>query len=317
MPGLTKIEALLLSNDELRPGLLENASKRTQFLEKLPFYRIHGDRLQIARVPAGSLGLEPDFDTVPVTTQEGVAVPENAEFEAKLLVQDVFVRDYVGANLSAVKDQAELQIEAAKRRFQYKFMDAFFNGNQGMSSQEFSGLDVLIAGSKQILPNDGTNFYLALEDLARVAALVTSDDGWGPIVGVVNARGHANILKAYFDKGLAPEWLEMEFWDENGYYATRRILAFRGIPIFVDDHVKNDKRVGLDNDGTTITIFQVGRGGVYGITACEPMMDVRERIDAAESQTQYRITWSVGLVLERESAAALLTFRPQPGTTDI
>jgi hypothetical protein len=248
---------------------------------------------------------------------EGVAIPAEATFEVKLLVQDVIVRDYVGANLSAVNDQVALQIDAARRRFEYKFMDAFFNGNGGANPQEFSGLDALIPGSKQILPIDGTNYHLAIEDLARLASLVTSDDGWGPVVGVANARGHANILKACYDKGVAPEWLEMEFWDQNGYWATRRILAFRGIPIFIDDHVKNDKRIGLNNDGTTVTFFQVGRRGVYGITACEPMFDIRERIDAAESQTQYRITWSVGLVLERESAAALLTLRPQPGTTDI
>jgi hypothetical protein len=186
-----------------------------------------------------------------------------------------------------------------------------------------------LAAASKLLPNDTVTYLINLADLARTANLVTAGEGVGSIIGVTSAIGMVNILKAYFDAGINPEWIELAVWDSNGYRRTVRVLCFRGIPIFVDDFVPTDVRLGTFTNGTMLYFLRVGRGGLYAVTSAgaggegggtagrgAPVgSEVRVAEHESESSTRYRLSLPVALVLERQCAAASLTFRPSPGTT--
>jgi hypothetical protein len=316
---LTKPESALLSLPELRLGLFENEERRMQLLEWLLWFRIHGDQLCVNRVSDADFGAAPLFDDVPVTVTEGVAVPTDPRicFILALLIQDLKLTLYSLAAQSELNDQFKVQLDAAVKRFLYKLMSAFYTG-RGAAFGEIDGLANLLASAKKLLPNDTTNFLLALVDLARVVDLVRQGEGFGPIVAVTSPIGLVNILKAHFDARINVEWIELEVWDQNGYQCARRVPAFKGIPIFVDDFVPVTERLGTFNDGTFLYVFRLGRGGLYGITGSpegRPQVEVRESLDTAQAVTSARVSWSLGLVLESQCAAASLSFRPAAGTT--
>jgi hypothetical protein len=135
---------------------------------------------------------------------------------------------------------------------------------------------------------------------------------------VTSSIGYVNILNAYFNAGINPELIELNVWDHNQYHCARKVLAIKGIPVFIDDFVPTTERLDTFFDGTQIYILRLGRGGLYAVTGTpegRPMIDVRESLSETEAVTCARVTWSVGLVLESQCAAGMLTFRPAPGTT--
>lgn len=317
---LTKLESMLLSLPDLRRGLLLDGENRMQLLEWLLWFRVHGDTLCVNRVSAANFGDEPLADTVPVTVNEGVAIPTDpmTYFELELLVQKVDVTDYSICNQSELNNQLQIQLDAAFLRFLWRFMKAFLNDGRGAAFNEIDKLGNLLPGSKKILPNDTVTYQLTLIDLARLTDLVRQGEGFGPIVMVTSAIGLTNILNAHFNAGISPEWIELEVWDHNGYRCARRVPAFRGIPIFVDDFIPTMERLDTFFDGTLIYVMRLGRGGLYGVTGSpegRPMIEIRESLSETQAVTTARLTWSVGLVLESQCAAGCLTFRPAPGTT--
>jgi hypothetical protein len=325
---LTKAEGLLLSNDELLAHLLENEARRIQLAERLPFFPVNGHSLRVERSQLSDFGTDPLFDTVPVTVTEGKATPTSAletSFELKLLVQDVIVNDYVAYNQSNVNSQVGVQLEAGTRRMLYKFWKAFGTGRIATNAQEFDGVRTFApTGSPQtISANDTTNWYLDLIDLARLVAKVTANNG-RPHVLWTSPAGLKNIQKAYFDKGLEPEYVMINVPDSNGGFTQRPCLAFQGIPVYVDEFYPavaesggTGDSVGTFTDGTSIYAMVLGRGGLYGIVPAsfgQKMIRVKEVLVAGAAQTTFRVYWPCGLVLEKQDAIARLKFRAHPTT---
>jgi hypothetical protein len=317
---LSKTEGLLLSNDELLAHLLENDQNRIQLAERLPFFPVNGDTLRVERVDSANFGADPLFDTVPVAVTEGKAVPQTtleAKFELKLLVQDVIVNDFVAYNQSNVNSQVGVQLEAATRRMLYKFWKNFGIGDTTVNSQEFSGVRKLTPTGQTIQTNDTTNFFLDLIDLARLVSKVKANNG-RPHVLWTNPLGFKNIQKAYFDKGLEPEYVMVNVPDSNGGFTQRPCLAFQGIPVYIDEFYPTNESVGTFTNGTSIYAMVLGRGGVYGIVPASfgsKMIRVKEVLVSGNSQTTYRVYWPCSLVLEKEDAIARLQLRAMTGTT--
>lgn len=317
---LTKAQGLLLSNDELLAHLLENAANRIQLAEKLPFFPVNGDTLRVERSSAADFGVDPLFDPVPLTTTEGVAVPTSAleaKFELKMLVQDVIVEDLVAIDFSNVNSQVGVQLEAATRRMLYKFWRTFGIGDTSANPQEFSGVRKLTSAPQTIQAIDITNFFLDLNDLSRLIAKITANNG-RPHCLWTNPLGYKNILFAHYAKGVLPDYVVINVPDSGGGFVPRRVLTFEGTPVYIDEFYPNDETgLGTFTNGTSIYAFVLGRGGLYGIVPASvgrKMIRVKEVLAASTTNTTYRVYWPVGLCLEKEDAIARLRFRPQAAT---
>lgn len=316
---LTKAEGLLLSNDELLAHLLENDSNRIQLAERLPFFPVNGDTLRVERSSAADFGTDPVFDTVPVVVPEGVAKPTSsleAKFELKLLVQDVIVNDFVAYNQSNVNSQVGVQLEAGTRRMLYKFWKTFGIGDTTVNVQEFSGVRKLTPTGQTIQTNDTTSFFLDLIDLSRLVAKVKANNG-RPHVLWTNPLGYKNIMKAFFDKGIEPEYVMVNVPDSNGGFTQRPCLAFEGIPVYQDEFYPTNESVGTFTNGLSIYAMALGRGGLYGMVPASfgrKMIRVKEVLVSGNAQTTYRVYWPVSLCLEKEDAIARLQLRAATGT---
>jgi hypothetical protein len=323
---LTKSEGLKLSNDELLGGLLRNDGLRHQLAARLPFRPVKGDSLRVERSSASDYGIDPLFDTVPVTVTEGKAVPTaslEATFSFAGLIQDVKVNDFVEFNQSNVNSQVGVQLRAAAERLLDRFSKAAYEGDASANPEEFSGIRKLTSSGQTIQPIDTVNSQIELLDLIRLESKLKGGSG-RPDLFYTSRLGLSNIVKAYHNKGLAPEY---------AMAAGSVVPSFGGVPVLVGDEVSTTETVGSFSDGTSIYAVRVGRGGLYGIVPEEPvvaglpgleggqvlqvsrMLHLREVLSATAATTTYRLYWPVGLVLDREDGVARLQLRPMAGTT--
>jgi hypothetical protein len=82
---------------------------------------------------------------------------------------------------------------------------------------------------------------------------------------------------------------------------------FNGIPIAVSDWVKDNYTVGTSSDCSAIFAFQMGEGGVCGLSS--PEMIQVERLGSLETKdaSRTRVKWYVSLAVFSYMKAALLT----------
>ena len=86
-----------------------------------------------------------------------------------------------------------------------------------------------------------------------------------------------------------------------------QIQLYTGIPIAVSDWVKDNYTVGTSTDCSAIFAFQMGEGGVCGLSSPE-MLQV-ERLGSLETKdaTRTRVKWYVSLALFSNVKAAMMT----------
>lgn len=322
---LTKSQGLFLSNLELLAGLWENAESRMELSDYLPFYPVEGDHLRVERSQPSDFGVDPLFDPVPLTTTEGLAVPTStleANFELKLLAQDIIAEDFVSMNQSNVNSQVGVQLQACCKRMLYKFWKTFSVGDESLNPQEFSGVRKLAVAGQTIQTADTVNYFLDLNDLPRLLSLITANNGrvcalW------TNPTGYKNILYAHYAKGVEPDI--QNDWDGSGGRLTcgrpraakgPRLLV-DGVPVFIDEFGPTNETVGSFSNGSSIYAFVCGRGGLYGIFPCgwkDKIFKIGEVLAASTTNITYRVLMAVGLALDRQGALARLQFRPQAAT---
>jgi hypothetical protein len=82
---------------------------------------------------------------------------------------------------------------------------------------------------------------------------------------------------------------------------------FNGIPVAISDWVKDNYTVGTSSDCSAIFAFQMGEGGVCGLSS--PEMIQVERLGSLETKdaTRTRIKWYVSLAVFSYMKAAMLT----------
>jgi len=82
---------------------------------------------------------------------------------------------------------------------------------------------------------------------------------------------------------------------------------FNGIPVAISDWAKDNYTVGTSSDCSAIFAFQMGEGGVCGLTS--PEMIQVERLGSLETKdaTRTRVKWYVSLALFSVVKAAMLT----------
>ena len=86
-----------------------------------------------------------------------------------------------------------------------------------------------------------------------------------------------------------------------------QIQLYNGIPVAVSDWVKDNYSVGTSSDCSVIFAFQMGEGGVCGLSSPE-MLQV-EKLGSLETKdaTRTRVKWYVSLALFSTVKAAMLT----------
>ena len=86
-----------------------------------------------------------------------------------------------------------------------------------------------------------------------------------------------------------------------------QIQLYNGIPVVINDWVKDNYTVGTSGDCSAIFAFQMGEGAVCGLSSPEMLQVERLGSLAAKDATRTRVKWYVSLALFSTVKAAMLT----------
>ncbi len=290
--SLTMAEAAKLTQDLLLRGVIETIVSESQLLAYLPFMSVTGNALTYnveSALPTAQ------FYTVNDLWSEDT--PTFAQKTAKLAILggDADVDNFLQQTYANPNDLAAAVVAAKAKAVGRRWSDTFFNGDSVGDPKSFDGLHKLIpAGQRLSMGANGG--ALTLDKIDELVDLVKP----GKPDAIFLSKRTRRKLKQ-LRRGAA-NVMEVDI-DQFG----RRVEFYDGIPLVVDDFIRDDRAVGTSGTVcSTIYAVQFGYGrGVMGIHNGGVQV---EEVGALETKdaTRRRVKWYAAVVNFRDIAAAAL-----------
>lgn len=302
-------QAELLSETDLRRGVLETFVIESPLMEMLDFMEINGNAY--AYNEEGALpGVE--FRAVNAAYAESTGTV-NQKSEALVILGGVADVDrFIQLTRSNLNDQRAIQLRLKAKALVYKFQDSFINGDNGVDANSFDGLNARLTGS-QVL-STGTNGLpiLGADDNARHNFLDQLDRLLAAVPGadIVLMNGQA---MAKFKSAARRLLIHDQRTDSFG----RTVEFYNGVPLYDPgqkadgtDIIPTNVTQGTSTDTSSMFAVRFGEDpedqAVQGLT--NGWVDVA---DLGELQTKpsyrHRLEFFCGLGVFGGRAAAKLT----------
>lgn len=290
--ALTKIEAAKLTNDLLVRGVIDTIVRESEVLTRLPFTEVTGTAITynrestlppVAFVDVGDTWTEATPTWTPVT----VAL--------RILGGDADVDDFLQQTYANPNDLEAEVVGSRAKAVAHAYSEAFFHGSTLANAKAFDGLARLVAPGQTLTAGaNGGQLTLDLMDelIDRIRpgkpdAILLSKRSRRKLSSL--RRGAGNLLETDVDT------------------FGRRALFYDGIPLLVDDFIREDETVGASAP-TTSSLFAV-RFGTEGVSGLEHGGIQVEDIGALETRnaSRWRIKWYCGLAVYSDLGLARLT----------
>ena len=289
--AITKSEAANLSNDLLLRGVIETIVKESSVLSYLPFMQVTGTAVTYNRestMPAAAF-----YDPGDTWTE---ATPTFSQHTAQLTILggDADVDNFLQATYADANDiEAEVIANRAKA-VAHAFSDSFFNGDALTNPKSFDGLHFLIPAGQTV--SAGTNG--AALTLAMLDELVDRVRPGRADLLLMSKRTRRKLKDLRRSSGYVLETAINQF--------GQQVEMYDGIPVVVDDFIRDDQAVGTGSNLSTIYALKFGQG--TGVMGLEHGGIAVERVGELETKdaTRTRIKWYCGLGLFNEFGAAKL-----------
>jgi len=279
--AITLAEASKLSNDILLQGVIETIIYDSPVLQVLPFIEIVGNGLtynQENEAPTVS------FYDVGDSWSESTPTFTQVTATLKILGGDADVDNFLLATRSNIQDLEAAVVQLKAKAVQQKFDDTFINGDTGVDSKAFDGIDKLCAsGQTTSMGTDGGTLTLT-----KLDELIDLVKGGKPHMLLMSKRSRRKLTSLQRSLGS----IEMT-QDQFGNFVS----LYNGIPIGVNDWISDEQTVGGSSDCSTIYALQFGEGAVAGLTGPGGLQV--ERVGSLESKdaTRTRVKWYASLAL--------------------
>ena len=290
---VTLSDAQKLTQNMMVRGVIEALCTESAVLDYLPFVDVVGSAFvynqEATLGTTGFQAINTDWTADAPTFNQKTAT-------LKILGGNADVDNFLAQTYRNVNDIKAEVVAAKAKSVAYSFNDAFFNGNSSTNANSFDGLDTLIPAG-QTLPAGTNGAALSLDMLDMLIDMVKPGK---PDVLFVSRRTRRKMKALRRASGSILEQ------DVNAF--GRRVDFYDGIPVVVDENIRDDKVVGSSGAAcSTIYACQFGLNrGVVGLM--NGMLDVVNIGDLeTRDASRIRIRWYVGLALMRDIAAAKLT----------
>lgn len=290
--AITKAQASSLSNDMLMRGIIDTIVKESAILNFLPFMEVTGTSIAYNReasMPAAS------FYTVGDTWTEATMTFTKQVASLAILGGDADVDNFLQQTYSDANDiEAEVIANRAKA-VAHKFSDTFVNGDTTTDPYSFNGIHKLIpAGQTLSMGTNGGSLTLA-----KLDELIDAVKPGRPELLLMSKRTRRKLKDLRLTAGYMLETSINQF--------GQQVETYDGIPLVVDDFVKDDRTVGTSG-ATTSTIYALKFGVGTGVVGLENGGIQVERVGELETKdaTRTRIKWYCGAALFSELGAAKL-----------
>jgi HK97 family phage major capsid protein len=289
--AITKTEAAKLSSDLLLRGVIETVVKESSVLAHLPFMQVVGNSIAYnreANLPTAAFYQPGDtwVEATPTFTRHSA--------QLTILGGDADVDNFLQNTYANTNDiQAEVVANRAKA-VAHGFSDSFFNGDSATNAKSFDGLHKLIPGGQTI--NAGTNG--AALTLTMLDELIDRVKPGKPDMLFMTKRTRRKLKDLRRNSGTVLETTINQFGQQIEFYD--------GIPLLVDDFIKDDRSMGTGNNLSSVYAVRFGQGtGVMGLEHGEISVEHVGELETKDA-IRTRIKWYCGLALFSELGAAKL-----------
>jgi hypothetical protein len=312
--AVTLVEAAKLSQNDLQRGVIETFVQDAVVLDRIPLMPIQGNAFaynEEATLP----GIE--FRAVNAAYAESTGAFNQKTETLVILGGDADVDTYIVKTRGNLNDQRAAQTRMKVKAANYKFQDAFINGDTAVDANSFDGLKKRLTGAQVIAAGVNGLAVIGADDAARHAffdqldALIAAVPGLGPDNGALYMN--ASILAK-----IKSSARRLTIYDQTVDSFGRKIATYQGIAL-LDIGTKADGTLILPQTetqgtaaGTVSSIYAVRYGqdetdrAVTGLT--NGGVDVR---DLGEQQAKpvfrTRIEFFCGMGLFGGKGAARLT----------
>ena len=280
--AITLAEAAKLSNDVLLVGVIETIIYDSPILQTLPFIEIVGNGLTYNQEnEAASTAFYDAGDTwdesTPTFTQMTATL--------KILGGDADVDNFLKATRSNIQDLEAAIVQLKAKALQQKFEDTFINGDTGVDTKSFDGIDKLCDVNQTVSMGDNG----ATLTLDKLDELIDKLKGGKPEMLLTSRRSRRKLTALSRASGGVLVTDRNQFGQMVEYYDTT--------PIGVCDWIADDKTVGTSEDCSTIYALQFGEGAVSGLTSPGGLQV--ERVGSLETRdaSRTRVKWYVSTAL--------------------
>jgi HK97 family phage major capsid protein len=289
--AITKTEAAKLSNDLLLRGVIETIVKESSVLSYLPFMQVTGTSVTYNREASmpGAAFYQPGD-----TWAEATPTFSQHTAQLSILGGDADVDNFLQATYADANDiEAEVIANRAKA-VAHAFSDSFFNGDIAANAKSFDGLHKLIPAGQTVTA--GTNG--AALTLAMLDELIDRVQPGRPDLLLMSKRTRRKLKDLRRTSGFVLETGINQFGQQVEYYD--------GIPLVVDDFIKDDQALGTGTNLSSIYAVRFGQGsGVMGLEHGGVAIEHVGELETKDA-TRTRLKWYCGLALFNELGAAKL-----------
>lgn len=306
---LLKAEADKLSNNDLIRGVVEEIIDMDDVFALLPFVRTEGKAYVYNRENALASS---QFITVNVDVPESATTFTEVNVTLRIIAGDVDVDNFIAETESDTNSQKAIQIAMKAKSVARLFSDKFINGDEttsydlsslgggaAVTSVEFDGLDELVSAgqSTEVGSGNGSAFTLEMLDQLLDDVKLGAD---ALIMSRRSIRSYQKLLRAM--GGVPADWVELD----NG----KRLMAYSGMPILLNDYVSEAVTVGSSTDTTAIYAVRMnevdGLHGIYGGDEIGIRISEIGQLQHRDA-TRTRIKWYCALALKGTLSLARLT----------
>jgi len=290
--ALTLAEAAKLSNDVLVSGVVETIVKDSPVLQRLPFIEIVGNGLTYNQEATATTA---SFFDVGDTWTESTPTFTQQTATLKIMGGDADIDNFLQATRSNLQDIEAAVVQLRAKSLRQLFETTFITGDTTVNAKAFNGLDKL-CDPTQVVSMGANGASLTLDKLDE---LVDTIKGGKPDMLLMSRRSRRSLNKLARTSGSFLEADRDEFGQMLQYYD--------GIPVGVSDYISDAQTVGTSSDCSVIYAFQMGEGGLVGLTSPGGLQV--ERVGSLETKdaTRTRIKWYSSLALFNTIKLARLT----------
>lgn len=289
--ALTMTEAAKLTQDMMVAGVIETIIKESAVLRYLAWQTLTGTALtynQENALPTSSFFDVGDTwtESTPTFTQKTAAL--------KIMGGDADVDNFLQQTYSNVNDLQATVIASKAKAVAHSFNDKFFNGDVATNAKEFDGLDKLCASGQRATM--GTNGgALTLAKLDETIDLIRPGKPHALFMSKRTRRKLKDLRRA---SGAVLEVAINQYGEQ--------VVSYDGIPIEVDDFIKDDQTKGTSTNASSIYAVQFAPlTGLMGIDNGGLQVEYLGSLETKDAR-RTRIKWYTSLVLFRAQAVAVL-----------
>lgn len=301
MATMTLAESAKLCQDQLTAGVIDTLIETDAFFEILPFIGVEGNSLAYNReTTAGDVQFAAVGDTI--TAKNPPAFTQiNVNFTS--LLADNEINNMLQATRSSINDLRAVGIASKARQLARTFANALINGT-GLNAQ-FTGLLGLVTVGKTVTAGtDGAAITLGMLD--ELLDKVIAKSGQVDFITM-----HSRTIRSYFAllRALGGASINEVVTLPSG----RQVPAYRGVPIFKNDHIPVNQTQGNGTNCTTVFAGCLDDGGpsngIFGIYPSATEMGIQRRTIGElhdKDATLDRLAWYTGVGVATDHALACI-----------